>query len=333
MVWIIVSAVVFVAAGWYARGVSKAGKARRQPAPAQDALDLYGLAFLAGGPARAADVALLSAWGRGAITIAPDGRVAPGTPNAADPVAAAVDGTVRASGQSATVAGARAAVAETPPVRALRDHLFGMGLLNPRAHTANLRTARIVLSVAPLVAIAGLFIEPLAGSPSDDTAVWGTALGVVVLGTIACLMLLFFLFTRYDQLRSPLPDMALFHLWNQVRDPAGVQRVGDAVAGGKGLGEVALFGLGRIPDPTVREVFLQAARATAGRITSDGWTEQQWQQAADSRGQLGGPTYDDAYRATNANTPIPGQPGQPGQHYAPPTFYNSSTTPPPTDTP
>ncbi|MGW0658910.1 TIGR04222 domain-containing membrane protein [Streptodolium elevatio] len=331
MVWLVVSAVLLAVAVWYARSVLRAGRARGNAPDAQDALDLHRLAFLVGGPARVADVAVLTAWARSAVTITPDGRVAPGpavsgaapgappsalpdaTPRgAATPSAAfdaAVGSAVGAAGGTATVAGVRLAVADADAVRTLRDPLFGMGLLNPPARTASLRTVRIVLSLIPLVAIAGLFAEPLSGTPSDDTALWSANLVAVLIVTGACCALLFFLFTRYNNLRAPLNDSSLFHLWNLVRDPATVQRLGDAVPGGHGLGEVALFGHDRIADAALREVFRQAARVTAGRVTSDGWTEQQWQAAADARGPLGGPTYADAYSAHHAPGTAPGPVG------------------------
>lgn len=313
MVWLVVCAALLVVAVWYARSVLRAGRARGSADNAQAALDLHHLAFLAGGPARAADVALLTAWARAAVTITPDGRVAPGAQPAADPIGAAVDSAVRAAGATATVAGARLTIADAPAVRALRDRLFGMGVLNPAVHTAGRTRARIVLWIIPVIAIAGLFVEGLSGSPSDDKALWWSNLGAVVVVTIACLTLLFFLFTRYDKLRAPLNDSSLFHLWNMVRDQDAVRRAGDAVHGGHGLGEVALFGHGRITDATLREVFRQAARVTAGQITSDGWTEQQWQAAVDSRGPLDGPTYADAYQA---NVVQQGQ-GQPGHQQVP----------------
>ncbi|WTW92996.1 TIGR04222 domain-containing membrane protein [Streptomycetaceae bacterium NBC_01309] len=333
MVWLVVSAALLAVAVWYARSVLRAGRARGNAPDAQDALDLHRLAFLAGGPARVADVAVLTAWARSAVAITPDGRVAPGTasavapgtaptgapgaaPTASDGFGAAVDNAVRVAGGTATVAGVRLAVADAPAVRALRDPLFGMGLLNPPAHTGSLRTVRIVLSLIPLIAIAGLFAEPLSGSPSDDTALWSANLAAVLIVTGTCCSLLFFLFTRYNNLRAPLNDSSLFHLWNLVRDPASVQRLGDAVPGGHGLGEVALFGPGRIADAALREVFLQAARVTAGRVTSDGWTEQQWQAAVESRGPLGAPTYADAYRASH--TPATGPEAMGGAVGGPP---------------
>ncbi|MDI2126603.1 TIGR04222 domain-containing membrane protein [Yinghuangia seranimata] len=316
MVWLIVSVVLFAAVGVYARGVMKAGKARRVVAPETGSLDLYHLAFLAGGPGRAADVALLAARARGEVQIAPDGRIAPGQgAGGGDMYGAAVDAAVRGAGGNATVAGARVVVAGHGSIRALRDRLFQQGLLNPAKHTANLGTVRLALWIAPLVAIAGLFIKPLAGSPTHHTGLWIGNLALVLLGTLGCATMLFFLFTRYDKLQSPLNDQSMFYLWNQVRDPQQLQHISQAVPGGPGLGEVALFGLDRIQDPALRGVFTQAVQVTAGQITSDGWNEQQWRQAAESRGPLGAPSYNDVRYAAQQQAQNPGQaPGQvPGQ--------------------
>ncbi|MCF2527388.1 TIGR04222 domain-containing membrane protein [Yinghuangia soli] len=325
MVWLILSLVLFVAAAAVTAPALKAARSARAASPAPDALDLYQLAFLAGGPGRTADIALLAAAGRGAVSVAENGRLVlrpQGPPT--DPFAAAVDAAAQAAGDSATVAGSRLAVAANPAVTAVRDRVFAAGLLNPSARNSKLRPVRVTLSVIPLVVIAGLFAEPLAGSPSEDTGLWVANLVVAIFGTLLCLALHYFLFTSYDKLRAPLNDMALFHLWNLVRDPAVVQRLGDAVPGGKGLGEVALYGLTRIHDPLLREVFLQAARVTAGRVVSDGWTEEQWKDAVESKGRLGGTTYADAYRAANepaAPGAAPGAGAIPGQGPTGPGMY------------
>lgn len=296
MVWLIVALALFAGAALYTRGVMRTGKARGHGSPEPGSLDLYQLAFLAGGPARTADVALLGAWARGAVTIGADGRISPaGQDPSGDGYAQAVQSAL----PSGTVAGARTAIAEHPAVRAVHDRLFGLGLLNPASRPARLRGARVVLALAPLVAAAGLFVKPLAGSPTHHTALWVANLAVVLIGATGCAVLAYWLFSRFDKLREPLNDRSLFYLWNQVRDPGQLGHIAQAAPGGAQFGDTALFGTERIPDPTLRGVFQQASAVTAGRIVSDGWTEAQWIQSANSRGQLGAPSFADAQQAAS----------------------------------
>jgi uncharacterized protein (TIGR04222 family) len=324
LVWLIVALALFAGAAWYARTVLRAGKAHGHGTPEQGSLDLYHLAYLAGGPGRAADVALLAAWARGAVTIGADGRVSPaGQDPSGDPYAQAV----QAALPSGTVAGARVQIAAGPAVRALHDRLFGMGLLNPASRPARLRGARIVLAAAPLVAAAGLFVKPLAGSPTDDTGLWVANLVVVLLGAAGCAVLAYWLFSRFDKLREPLNDRSLFYLWNQVRDPAQLRHIAEAAAGGAHFGETALYGVDRVPDATLGSVFRQAAQVTAGQVVSDGWTEAQWNQSANSRGQLGGPTFTDVQQAASRAAQAGPPPGGPGPQPGPPGFPGQGAQP------
>ncbi|MGR7000894.1 hypothetical protein ACU686_27220 [Yinghuangia aomiensis] len=124
-------------------------------------------------------------------------------------------------------------------------------------------------------------------------------LAVVLIGATGCAVLAYWLFSRFDKLREPLNDRSLFYLWNQVRDPGQLGHIAQAAPGGAQFGDTALFGAERIPDPTLRGVFQQASAVTAGRIVSDGWTEAQWIQSANSRGQLGAPSFADAQQAAS----------------------------------
>ncbi|WP_436789703.1 TIGR04222 domain-containing membrane protein [Yinghuangia sp. YIM S10712] len=308
MIGFIISALLFVAVCAYAVNVHKQGKARRAPAPPPGTLGLYELAYLAGGPARTADVALLAAQARGTLSIAGNGHVAVQRQDNADALATDVLGAVQASGAGADLASARATLADRPSVRTARDRLFELGFLNPSARNPQLRPARVGLGVVPVIAIAGLFLEPYAGSPSDDTAIWVTNLVLVLFGTAACAGAAMLLFSRYTNLRGPLTDSAIHYLWSQVRDEQGLTALA-AMPGGAGLGKVALAGPAVVTDPAVSGAFGQAAQATSGRIVSDGWTESQWANNANVQGPLVGPSYFDLHR--QASTPLQGNQPQP----------------------
>lgn len=299
----VISALLFTAVCAFAVNVQKEGKTKRAPAPPPGTLGLYELAYLAGGPARTADLALLAAQARGTLGIAANGQVAVQREDTADALAADVVGAVHAGGAGATLASTRAALADRPSVRASRDRLFALGFLNPAAHNPRLRPARIGLGTVPLIAIAGLFLESYAGSPSDDTAVWVANLILVLLGTTACAGAAYLLFSRYDKLRAPLTDSAIHFLWSQVRDEQGLTALAAAVPGGAGLGKVALGGPGAGADPGVSSAFGQAAQATSDRIVSDGWTEQQWINNANVQGPLVGPSYLDLHQQASSAYP------------------------------
>lgn len=311
VIGLVINALLFIAACGFAHQVQKRGKAKRLPAPPPGTLGLYDLAYLAGGPARTADVAFLAAQARGTLSIAGNGQVAVQRADTADALAADVVGAVQAGGAGANLASARAALADRPSVRAARDRLFGLGFLNPAARNPQLRPARVGLWVVPLVTVAALFLEPYAGSPSDDTALWVTNLILVVLGTAACMGAAYLLFSRYDKLRGPLTDSAIHYLWSQVRDEQGLAALAAAIPGGTGLGTAALAGPAAVADPTIVGALGQAAHATSGRIVSDGWTEQQWVNNANVQGPLVGPSYLDLHQRASNSYPS-GQPQAPG---------------------
>ncbi|WP_436772795.1 TIGR04222 domain-containing membrane protein [Yinghuangia sp. YIM S09857] len=318
MIGFIVSTLLFVAVCGFAVRVQKEGKPRRVPVPPPGTLGLYELAYLAGGPARAADVALLAARARGGIGIAANGQVAVQHAETPDAVAADVLAAVQSTGPGpgavpgavpgpgADLASARTAVAARPFVRAARERVFDLGLVNPSARNPRLRPARVALWIVPLVAIAGLFLEPYAGSPGDG--VWIANLVLVVVGTAAGIGSAYLLFSRYDKLRAPLTDSAIHYLWSQVRDEQGLATLAAAVPGGAGLGPVALAGPAAGGDPSTAAAFGHAAQATIGRILGDGWTEQQWTTNATVQGPLIGPSYLDLHR--QASNPAAAAPGQ-----------------------
>ncbi|UGQ11990.1 TIGR04222 domain-containing membrane protein [Yinghuangia sp. ASG 101] len=306
MIGLVVNVLLFVAVCAFAVRVDKLGRARSAPLPPPGTLGLMELAYLAGGPGRAADVALLAARGRGAVGIDGNGRVTMLRQDGGDAVAADTADAVRIGGAAADVASVRAVLAAKPSVRAPRDRLFALGFLNPAARNPLLRPVRVALTVVPIIAIAGLFLESYAGSPSDDTALWVTNLVVVLLGTAACIGAAMLLFSSYNKLRGPLTENAVRHLWSQVRDEQGLAALAAAVPGGAGLGTVALAGPASVPDPGISGAFGRAAQATSASIVSDGWTEHQWTANANAQGVLGGPSYLDLHRQASAPAPHSG---------------------------
>ncbi|MDI2131325.1 TIGR04222 domain-containing membrane protein [Yinghuangia seranimata] len=320
MAWMVLCTLMYGGAGVYALVARRRGKPRVVPMPAPNTLGLYELAYLAGGPARVADVAVLAAQARGSVLVGPDGQVVAGCGDPPDAFGAAV--VVAGHAGPTRLDAVRVAVADAEPVRAVRARLFASGLVNPGPRNPTLMRAQLALVLAPFVGVTGLFFDDLAESPLDGTLVWVADLLLVLLGSAACVAASFLLFTSTDRGRSPLTNQGIHYLWQQVRDPAGLQAHETAVAGGHGLGRVALGGIAEIRDPGMRAAFGHAALDTRGRARADGWPEQQWIDNANERGPLLGPSYVDLYAQAmedqQAQGPLPQGRVQPGSSPAAP---------------
>lgn len=148
---------------WGAAGLSCArlclagARAARRPAGAADGrgrqLTLYEAAFLAGGPGRVADLALVSMHLRRRLLLAHTGWATVVDPEGRDDVERTVIRAIGPEGQS-PIAPVRASAAAADAVRAVADRLVAAGLAVPRG--ADVASAvRAVRAAALLVAALG----------------------------------------------------------------------------------------------------------------------------------------------------------------------------------
>ncbi|MGN9844024.1 TIGR04222 domain-containing membrane protein [Nonomuraea sp. H19] len=120
----------------------------------------YEIAYLAGGPARVADVAIGLLAGEGEIRVSRGGKLhqVSTAVSAGYPVEERVLAIV-AKGPGSSVVRVKRSVAESAEVAEIRDRLVGLGLLvNPRG-TAGFRVSYDVLKMIPMVAAAAVAIN------------------------------------------------------------------------------------------------------------------------------------------------------------------------------
>ena len=176
---------------WGAAGLScarlcLAGARRPRDAPRESRrpLTLYEAAFLAGGPRRVADLALVSMHLRRRLLLAHTGWATVVDPEGRDEVERTVIRAIGPEGRS-PIAPVRAAAAAADAVRAVADRLVAAGLALPRG--ADMAAAvRGVRGAAVLVAALGAAVPVLApGGPDSRLLVWFTLPLALTLGCLA----------------------------------------------------------------------------------------------------------------------------------------------------
>ncbi|GGU25691.1 TIGR04222 domain-containing membrane protein [Streptomyces lavendofoliae] len=220
------------------------------PAPDRDRdrdreLSLYETAFLAGGPQRVADLALVSMHRRRRLWLARTGwaTVVDADPRGADEVERSVLGAIGPEGQSRTaVVRDRTSVAD--PVRALADRLVAAGLAVPETARASVMAAvrgvrrSTVLTVA-LAASAALLLPE--GHAPDARAMTWFALPLVL--TLGCLVIARVEVHPYTRWASPAGQSLLTRV--SRRDP---------------LTAVAIGGVHALDDPALRAALVPGQR-------------------------------------------------------------------------
>ncbi|WNI21743.1 TIGR04222 domain-containing membrane protein [Streptomyces sp. ITFR-16] len=222
--------------------------ARRAPvgAPAagdRPGLTLYETAFLAGGPHRVADLALVSMHLRRRLLLAHTGWATVVDPDGRDDVERTVIRAIGPQGQS-PIPAVRASAAAADAVRALADRLVAAGLAVPGGGDGLASAVRAVRGAALLVVAMGaaaLFVPGGEQRPAGFTVpllVWFGLPLVLILGCLAI--------ARME-----------VHPYSSWASPAG-QRLLDACAapadGGRGdvLVAIAVRGVGAVDDPALR---------------------------------------------------------------------------------
>lgn len=213
-------------------------------------LDLYTAAFLTGGPARVADVAVLAMRATGVLHIGRDGTVTATGREPADPVTAGVLRAVQAAGGTAPLAVVRHQGARSPEIQGIGHQLFYWGLMRAPGDAARARSGRKALFASFGAALLLLVILSVAtGTPMILIALPFLFVAfVITMATQAASGLL---------IRSGHTPLGLRYVVQLRRQLALRSRLDGTVAGGFGLGEIAVLGLARLTDYELLDVFRQ----------------------------------------------------------------------------
>jgi uncharacterized protein (TIGR04222 family) len=210
----------------------------------EHALTLYEAAFLSGGPARVADVTMVSMARQRRLLLAHTGWATVVDPRGRDEIEQSVIGAIGPEGQS-RIAPVRARAAGAEAVRRLADHLVRAGLAVPDGSGTSVGAAvRRVRAAALAVAALGtaaLLLPVQTGTPRLMVALW-FALPLTL--SLSCLAVARFEVHPYSRWASPAGQRLLGAL---VRRPDGDER--------SFLTSVALRGIRAIGEPELRAAF------------------------------------------------------------------------------
>jgi uncharacterized protein (TIGR04222 family) len=205
-------------------------------------LTLYEAAFLSGGPARVADVTLVSMARQRRLLLAHTGWATVVDPCGRDEMERSVIGAIGPEGQS-RIAPVRAATAAADAVRGLADRLVGAGLAAPEGSGTVAAGVRRVRAAAPAVVVLGttaLLLPGPTGMPRHLIALW-FALPLAL--TLGCLAIARMEVHPYSRWASPAGQRLLDALARRVNG-AGDDRTY--------LTSVAVRGIRAIGEPDLR---------------------------------------------------------------------------------
>ncbi|MEU8826576.1 TIGR04222 domain-containing membrane protein [Streptomyces sp. NPDC048636] len=223
------------------------------PAAGRAALGLYETAFLAGGPRRVGDLALVTMYRERRLLLAHTGWVTVVDPEGRDDLERSVISAIGPDGQS-PVPAVRTALATAEPVRALADRLVGAGLAVSAAARTNVAAAvRQVGAACVLVLLSAagalLLVPPAPGH--GPVAAW-FVLPLVL--TASCLVIARVEAHPYSRWASPAGQQLLGRIDVPPRRTAA--RHGGSAADDGGADElltaVAVHGTAALTDPALR---------------------------------------------------------------------------------
>ncbi|WP_405666073.1 TIGR04222 domain-containing membrane protein [Streptomyces sp. NBC_01166] len=255
MLWVLLLLVA-----WGAAAVScirlcllTAGAAHPQPraarAPVSPELTLYETAFLAGGPQRVADLALVSMHLRRRLLLAHTGWATVVDPEGRDEVERTVIRAIGPEGQS-RIGPIRAAAAAADAVLSLADRLVAAGLAVPHGARTGLESAvRAVRGAAVLVVALAVTAMLMPGQDTGDAGPVAAWFGLPLVLTLGCLAIARVENHPYSPWASPSGQRWLDSLPAPVR---GADR--DLLAA------VAVRGVRALEDPGLRAAMLSGAR-------------------------------------------------------------------------
>ncbi|WP_405387705.1 TIGR04222 domain-containing membrane protein [Streptomyces sp. NBC_01102] len=221
--------------------------------PALHELNLYETAFLAGGPQRVADLALVSMHLRRRLLLAHTGWATVVDPEGRDEVERTVIRAIGPEGQS-RIAPIRASAAAADAVRALADRLVAAGLAVPHGTRTTLASAvRAVRGAAVLVVVLAAAAVLLPGQDPGYAGPVVAWFGLPLVLTLGCLAIARVENHPYSPWASPSGQRWLDSLPAPVR---GADR--DLLAA------VAVRGVGAVEDPELRAALRDGRTAYSG---------------------------------------------------------------------
>lgn len=220
-------------------------------------LTLYEAAFLSGGPARVADLTLVSMARQRRLLLAHTGWATVVDPRGRDDMERSVIGAIGPEGQS-RIAPVRATAAAADSVRSLADHLVAAGLAVPDgARTTVAGAVRQVQAAAAAVlalGVAALLLPAQTTGNEVPVAVW-FALPLIL--TLSCLAIARIEVHPYTRWASPAGQRLLGTLARHA-DDAGDDRTY--------LTSVAVRGVRAIGEPDLRAAFTHRDRSPERRV-------------------------------------------------------------------
>ncbi|MCF3136780.1 TIGR04222 domain-containing membrane protein [Streptomyces olivochromogenes] len=209
-------------------------------------LTLYEAAFLSGGPARVADLTLVSMARQRRLLLAHTGWATVVDPRGRDEMERSVIGAIGPEGQS-RIEPVRSAAAGADAVRSLADGLVQAGLAVPDgARTtvgAGLRQVRAAAVAVLALGVTALLMPAQSEMPRDLVAVW-FALPLIL--TLSCLAIARVEAHPYSPWASPAGQRLLGTL---------TRRTGGAVDDRTYLTSVAVRGIRAVGEPELRAAF------------------------------------------------------------------------------
>ncbi|WP_318200727.1 TIGR04222 domain-containing membrane protein [Streptomyces sp. SCL15-4] len=214
------------------------------PTAGERELTLYEAAFLSGGPARVADVALVSLARQRRLLLAHTGWATVVDPRGRDEIEQSVIGAIGPEGQS-RIAAARARAAGAEAVRRLADGLVRAGLAVPEGAGTTVGSAvRRVRAAALAVAVLGTTALLLPGDTGTPRPLMGAWFALPLVLTLSCLAIARFETHPYSPWASPAGQRLLRPLTGK---PARDER--------SFLTSVAVRGIRAIGEPELRAAF------------------------------------------------------------------------------
>ncbi|MFF9313081.1 TIGR04222 domain-containing membrane protein [Streptomyces sp. NPDC014748] len=213
-------------------------------------LTLYEAAFLSGGPARVAEVTLVSMARQRRLLLAHTGWATVVDPRGRDEMERSAIGAIGPEGQS-RIAPVRAALAAADSVRGLADRLVSAGLAVPEASSANVaagvRQVRAAACVVLALGATALLMPGPTGMPRGLVSLW-FALPLAL--TLSCLAIARIETHPYSPWASPAGQRLLGRLARRT------DRAGDGAGDERSyLASVAVRGIRAIGEPELRAAF------------------------------------------------------------------------------
>ncbi|MFJ5898563.1 TIGR04222 domain-containing membrane protein [Streptomyces sp. NPDC093064] len=209
-------------------------------------LTLYEAAFLSGGPARVADLTLVSMARQRRLLLAHTGWATVVDPRGRDEMERSVIGAIGPEGQS-RIAPVRTAAATADAVRGLADRLVSAGLAVPDGDgstiAAGVRRVRTATLAVLALGTTALLLPGPTGMPRELIALW-FALPLAL--TLSCLAIARFEVHPYSRWASPAGQRLLGALNRRVNG-TGDERTY--------LASVAVHGVSAIGEPNLRAAF------------------------------------------------------------------------------